>query len=265
MALPAPKPNTTVAITGASSGIGAQMAQILAAKGYSLTLIARRTDRLNALADELKAAHGVAVEVISADLADSSARATLSSRLSTGPTLIGLINNAGFGSFGPVSEADQDMERGMIEVNIAAVHDLTLRLLPGMIERGEGAILNTASTAGAQPMPNMSTYAATKAFVTSFSEGLSAELSGSGVSCTALCPGPVRTEFSEVAGSVGLEDSMPGIAVVEASEVARQAIEGMLKGSRMVIPGFANRLTAVAGRMAPRSLVLPIAAKFTSR
>jgi short-subunit dehydrogenase len=114
-------------------------------------------------------------------------------------------------------------------------------------------------------MPNMSTYAATKAFVTSFSEGLSAELSGSGVSCTALCPGPVRTEFSEVAGSVGLEDSMPGIAVVEASEVARQAIEGMLKGSRMVIPGFANRLTAVAGRMAPRSLVLPIAAKFTSR
>jgi len=265
MPLTTPKANTTVAITGASSGIGAEIARCLAAKGFSTTLIARRTDRLETLAAELRDKHGVASTTLACDVSDRAQRLALVESLNAGPTVVGLVNNAGFGTFGHVASADADREREMVAVNIEAVHDLTIRLLPGMVERGEGAILNTGSTAGAQPLPNMATYAASKAFVIAFSEGLSAELAGTGVSCTVLCPGPVKTEFADVAGSAGLEDSMPSIAVVGASEVARQAVEGMLKGTRTVTPGFANRLTAIAARIAPRSLVLPIAAKYTAR
>ena len=265
MPLSSPEPNTTIAITGASSGIGADIARSLAAKGYSVTLIARRAERLEALAKDLEAQHGVTALTISADLADPQARANLADQLHAGPQLIGLVNNAGLGAFAAVAEADPDVERRMVEVNIAAVHDLTVRLLPGMVARGRGSILNTASCAGYQPIPYMATYAATKAFVTSFSEAIATELSGTGVSCTALCPGPVRTEFSDVAGASGLEDSMPSIAVVDAAEVARQGVDGMIKGSRVVIPGIANRISAVAGRVSPRALVLPISAKFAKR
>lgn len=265
MPLPSPSPDTTIAITGASSGIGADIARTLAAKGYPVTLIARRAERLQALATELESAHGVAVHTISADLADAGARATLATQLEAGPTLIGLVNNAGLGAFAAVAEADGDVERQMVEVNIAAVHDLTVRLLPAMVARRAGAILNTASCAGYQPIPYMATYAATKAFVSSFSEAVDTELAGTGVSCTSLCPGPVRTEFAETAGAAGLEDSMPSIAVVESSEVARQGVEGMIKGTRVVIPGIANRISAIAGRVSPRALVLPISAKFAKR
>lgn len=265
MALPKPSENTTVAITGASSGIGEELARVLTARGHSVTLIARRKDRLERIAKDLESAHSVDVRVLPADLAEPSERKNLADELAGGPTLVGLCNNAGFGTFAPVDSCDGDQERKMIQVNIAALHDLTTRLVGGMVERGRGAILNTASTAGFQPLPYMATYAATKAFVLSFSEALNAELSGTGVSCTALCPGPVKTEFAEVAGSAGLEESMPGIAMVDASDVARHAVDGMSKGRRIVIPGIANAATAYAGRLAPRSLVLPIAARFTKR
>ena len=138
------------------------------------------------------------------------------------------------------------------------MHDLTVRLLPGMIEQGAGAILNTASTAGFQPVPGFATYAATKAFVLSFSEALAVELSGTGVSCTALCPGPVRTEFSDVAGDAGMEDRLPDFTVIPAEEVASQAVDAMEIGRRELVPGLANRIQSVAVRVAPRSLVLPI-------
>ena len=265
MPLPKPSPNETVVITGASSGIGVELAKNLAERGYNLTLVARRIDRLEALANELEEARGIEARAIATDLADATARVGLVAELEQGPAVAGLCNNAGFGIFGRLDGNDPESERERVEVNVVAVHDLTVRLLPGMVERGAGAVLNTASTAGFQPLPGMATYSASKAFVLTFSEALSADLSNSGVSCTALCPGPVRTEFSEVAGNAGLEDSMPSFTVVDASEVARQAVDGMLKGSRTVIPGIANRATAIGGRLAPRSLVLPIAARFTKR
>lgn len=265
MALSSQIADSTVAVTGASSGIGEDLARTLASRGYGVTLVARRTDRLDALAGDLESRHGVTARVLGADLADPGQRADLAARLADGPVLAGLCNNAGFGLFGGLDRNDGDAERSMVEVNVDAVHDLTVRLLPGMVERGQGAILNTASTAGFQPLPHMATYAATKAFVLSFSEALHAELSGTGVSCTALCPGPVRTEFAEVAGSAGLEETMPSFAMVSSAEVARQAIDAMEAGSRTVIPGIANRVSAIGGRVAPRALVLPIAARFTKR
>ncbi len=265
MALPRPSENTTVAITGASSGIGEEIARVLTARGHSVTLIARRKDRLEKIAKDLESAHSVEVRVLCADLADSAARADLVDALNAGPTVVGLCNNAGFGTFASLATADLPEERRMVQVNVEAVHDLTSRLVGQMVDNGSGAILNTASTAGFQPLPYMATYAATKAFVIAFSEALNAELSGTGVSCTALCPGPVKTEFAQVAGSTGLEDSMPGITIVDAADVARQAVDGMSKGSRIVIPGVANAATAYAARLAPRSLVLPIAARFTKR
>ena len=261
MPLTQPKPNTTIAITGASSGIGADISRTLAGKGYAVTLIARRADRLEELATELRTTYAGEVAVIPADLADPAARAELAANLEAGPTLVGLVNNAGFGLAGPLATADADKERMMVEVNVEAVHDLTLRLLPGMVQRGSGAILNTGSIAGAQPVPNMSTYAATKAFVIAFSEGLNAEVAGTGVSVTVLCPGPVKTEFATVAGSEGFEGNAPSIAFLPAEEVARQGVEAMIKGSRNVTPGFANRVTATAGRVAPRSLVMAVAGR----
>ncbi|MBU6336833.1 MAG: SDR family oxidoreductase [Acidobacteria bacterium] len=256
MALPPASRETTVLITGASSGIGAELARELAGRGHGVTLVARRADRLEELARELEGAYGVTAAVVPCDLADADAREKLMDGLADGPALVGLCNNAGFGMNGLVSGNDAGRERQMVELNVDALHDLTLRALPGMLERGTGAILNVASTAAFQPLPYFATYGATKAFVLSFTEGLSYELGGTGVSCTALCPGPVKTEFAEVAGSAGFEDAMPSFAFVDARDVARAAVEGMVKGSRTVIPGKANWVQAQAGRISPRAITL---------
>ncbi len=256
--------NSTIAITGASSGIGADIARALAARGYSVTLIARRKERLEDLAKELESNHGVKAEVIAADMADPAARAELAAKLDAGPAeLIGFVNNAGLGVHGEFVKADADKERQMVEVNIDAVHDLAIRVLPGMVKRGRGALLNTASTASAQPVPYMATYAATKAFVISFSEAIAVELQGSGVSVTALCPGPVKTEFATVAGSESFEDNAPGMTFVSPEEVAKQAVNAMIRGDRTVTPGFANKISRVAGRVAPRGIVMKVAADLT--
>lgn len=258
MALPPASRDTTILITGASSGIGAELARELAGRGFGVTLVARRTERLEELAGELACAYGTNAAVISCDLSDPDARATMMDAvLADGPQLAGLCNNAGFGINGPTGE-DPGRERQMVEVNVDALHDLTIRALPGMRDRGTGAILNVASTAAFQPVPYFATYAATKAFVLSFSEALNHELGGTGVSCTALCPGPVKTEFAEVAGSASFEDAMPSIAFVSAPDVARAAVEGMVKGSRNVVPGKVNWVQAHAGRVSPRSVVLKV-------
>jgi len=259
MALPPASRDTTILITGASSGIGTELARDLAGRGHGVTLVARRVERLEELARELEAAYGINAAVIPCDLSDPDARAALiDGLLAEGPTLAGLCNNAGFGINGPLGENDPDRERQMVELNVDALHDLTVRAVPGMIERGSGAILNVASTAAFQPVPYFATYAATKAFVLSFTEALSHELNGTGVSCTALCPGPVKTEFADVAGSASFEDAMPSFAFVSAQDVARTAVEGMVKGSRTVVPGKVNWVQAHAGRISPRALTLRV-------
>ncbi len=255
--------NATIAITGASSGIGAEIARVLASRGYSVTLIARREDRLSELAKELESNHGVTAAVIACDVSDPAARAQLVQQLEEGPELIGFVNNAGLGVMGEFSAANGDQERLMVEVNVDAVHDLAIRVLPGMVKRGRGSLLNTASTASAQPVPYMATYAATKAFVISFSEAVAVELQGSGVSVTALCPGPVKTEFAEVAGSESFEENAPGMTFVSPQEVAKQGVDAMVKGDRTITPGIANKLTRVAGRVAPRGIVMKFAADLT--
>jgi len=258
LSLPAPAASSTVLITGASSGIGTELARDLARRGYGLTITARRRDRLEKLAKELRSVHAVTVEVHSGDLGDDTQRAELIAIVRAGEReLIGLCNNAGFGSFGRFNDLDREVGRQMVALNVVALHELTGALLGDMVRRGHGAILNVASTAAFQPLPGAATYAATKAFVLAFSEAVHAELAGTGVSCTSLCPGPVSTEFSERAGVSDLEAATK-LAFESAEEVARKAVEAMLSGRRSVIPGVVNRLGAFGGRFAPRTLLLPM-------
>jgi short-subunit dehydrogenase len=254
MGLPAPDPNATIVVTGASSGIGAELARELARRGHHVTLVARRRDRLEELARELGQATAQP-----ADLADPKSRAELVGTLrSSGRFVAGLCNNAGFGTFGRVWELDADREREQVALNVVALQDLTLQWLPAMVSRGAGAILDVGSIAGAQPLPGNATYAATKAFVNSFSEALHEELKGTGVSCTLLTPGPVRTEFVEVAEAADIEGRAPGFTWKTPQEVARQAVDGMERGRRVVAPGAFTKVVGTSGRVTPRPLLLPL-------
>ena len=199
MALPEPSAQSTAVVTGASSGIGADLARELVERGHGVTLVARREERLRALADELSGS--VRVEVIGCDVADPAARAGLFPEIERrGLTVDILVNNAGVGTIGPVVGSTPEAEVAQVRVNVEALIDLTTRAVQQMIPRGRGAILNVGSTAGFQPFPGQSGYAATKAFVRSYTDGLRGELAGTGVTVAALHPGPVRTEFLQVAG-----------------------------------------------------------------
>ena len=260
MALPAPSSRHTVVVTGASSGIGEQLARRLAARGHGLTLVARRAERLEVLADELRVDCGVEVDVEPVDLVDPAQRAALGERLSTGPrVLAGLCNNAGFGSYGHFHELPAAREHEMVHLNVLALHELTAAALRAMLPHAEGAILNVASIAAFQPLPGMATYAATKAFVQSFSEAVHAELAGTGISVTTLSPGPSPTEFGDRAG-VGV---FPRVAVapttVSPEAIAEAGVQGMERGRRTVIPGALPRASAFGGRLVPRTLLLPAA------
>ena len=258
MSLPQPSADVIVVVTGASSGIGAELARGLAARGHALALVARGGDRLEELAADLRAAHGIDVLVHPADLTKRAARnRMLAAVAATGRDIAGLCNNAGYGLAGRAWEVDQAEDRGQIELNVTALHDLTLAVVPGMVERGAGAVLNVASGAAFQPFPGMATYAATKAFVHSFSEALHTELSGTGVSVTTLYPGPVETGFGARAG-FSPESELPGMMVVEAGEVARQGIEAMIAGRRSVVPGLSNKASGLLGRYVPRTVLLPV-------
>jgi short-subunit dehydrogenase len=258
MSLPAPAADSVVIVTGASSGIGAELARSLAGLGHDLVLVARRADRLEELAEELRAAHAGDVLVHAADLTTSTAREGLLGFVAeAGRTVVGLCNNAGYGLAGRAWALDPDDDRGQIELNVVALHDLTLLVVPGMVERGAGAVLNVASGAAFQPMPGMATYAATKAFVHAFSEAVHTELAGTGVSVTTLYPGPVATEFGDRAGFAP-EQELPGILVVDAADVARQAVDAMVAGRRSVIPGAGNKVTGLLGRYTPRTVLLPV-------
>jgi uncharacterized protein len=256
--LPPPADDSTALITGASSGIGEAVARELAGRGHGLTLVARREERLRKVAQELSGEHGVRVEVVAADLADAGARDRVAAEVQRlGLTVEVLVNNAGFGSSENCAEADRERLVEMVRVNCEALLDLQARYLREMVDRGRGAVINVASTAAFQPIPGTATYAATKAFVLSLSEATHAEVSDDGVSVTAVCPGPVKTEFADVAGVGAAEDNLPGVFWTDVADVARDAVDGAAKNRRVVVPGLMNRAGAITGQHVPRALALP--------
>jgi short-subunit dehydrogenase len=262
MALPAPAPDRTAIVTGASSGIGAAIARDLAGRGHGVTLVARRADKLTELAEEL-AATGVRAEVLACDLSDRAARAELLGRVEAlGLAADLLVNNAGLSTLGPVAASDPEAEVNMIEVDVVALADLTSRFLPGMVERGRGGILNVASTAAFQPLPGQAGYGACKAFVLSYTRSLGGELRGTGVAATALCPGPVDTGFGETAGfsKEDAEAALPSFMWETPEAVARCGIEALAKGRPVAIPGPANRAAAAFANLAPKQLLVPLLA-----
>jgi short-subunit dehydrogenase len=261
MSLPTPKENTTAIVTGASSGIGADIARELARRGHGVTLVARREAKLKALADELGQAHAVRAEVIAADLADADSRGELPSLLAEReltPDI--LVNNAGFTTMGAVYRADRAAELSMVRTNVEAVVDLCTLFVPGMVTRHRGAVLNTASTAAFQPLPGQAGYGASKAFVLSYGRALGAELRGTGVTVTTLCPGPVETGFAESAGITDEEaaEALPKFMWVPAADVAKAAVEGLEAGRSVVIPGTVNRAAAGLAHLVPKALLLPL-------
>jgi short-subunit dehydrogenase len=259
MALPPPAADSTALVTGASSGIGNAIAAELASRGLGVTLAARREERLVELAQQLSDAHGVRAETVAVDLGEAAGRERLEAELGERALAVEvLVNNAGFGDSGPVARADRERLLHMVRLNCEALVDLQARFSSAMAERGRGAILNVASTAAFQPLPGMATYAATKAFVLSLTEATHSELAGKGVTATALCPGPVRTEFVEVAGVTGWEEKLPGVFWTDVEQVARQAVDGLEKGKRVVVPGLMNRAGALTGQHSPRSIMLPL-------
>ncbi|PTU33119.1 SDR family NAD(P)-dependent oxidoreductase [Stenotrophobium rhamnosiphilum] len=262
MSLPQPSSESRAVITGASSGIGEQLARQLAERGHSLILVARRIAKLEALAAELRDSYKVTVDLRPCDLADRKARKQFRDELAAADISI-LCNNAGFATFGKLANLDAEREREELELNAVAVQDLTLAVLPGMIQRKTGAILIVGSTSGHQPTPANATYAASKAFANSFAEALHSELHGTGVSCTLLAPGPTRTAFTEVAGVSKLDRLGP--LWVSASSVAHAGIDGMARNKRIVIPGFVAQAQTVGGRYTPRSILLPVLKQVFSR
>ncbi len=251
----------TALITGASAGIGADLAALFAADKHDLVIVARRQERLDQLAAELKAKHGINVFVIPADLADPhSPRAIYDAIQSAGVQVDYLVNNAGLGTNGKFWELDESREMAQVQVNVNALMHLTRLFLPAMIERKSGRILNIASTAAFQGGPFMATYYATKAFVVTFTEGLAGELHGTGVSATAHCPGATHTEFAAIAGNDSSKlFKQPGIAT--SLDVATDAYRAMHNGKTLKIHGLMNRLGVFSARFAPRGLLASVASK----
>lgn len=256
-----PSDGGTVVVTGASSGIGAEIARGLGRRGYHLLLVARRADRLTELADELGPA--VNAEVLPMDLADPAARARLVARIAATPPA-GLVNSAGFGTSGLFQSLPPDRESEQVTVNALALMELTRAALPGMIARRSGAVLNIGSIAGFQPLPDAAVYSATKAFVQTFSEAVHEGLHGTGVSCTVLSPGPVPTEWWEIAGAPAAGAGI-GAVTTPVREVADAAIAGMLAGKRVVVPGLASKLMGAGGRFTPRRILLPALRRASQR
>ncbi len=257
MALHPPLPGRPVVVTGASAGIGEALAAELASRGYDLVLVARRRGRLRALRRTLHDRYRVHVESLPADLADPESRAGLAQALSS-RELAGLCNNAGLGSFGPYLDTDPEHLGTMIELNTAALSQLTAAVLPGMVERGDGAVLNVASILGHGPQPYHAAYAATKAFAITLSEAVHTELAGTGVSVSVLSPGPVRTEIFAGSNAEALRDLGPGFLWQEPEEVARAAVDAMERGARTEVPGLVNALAAAGARHLPRTISMPL-------
>ena len=263
MSLPAPSDTSAALVTGASAGIGAEIARELAQRGHNLVLVARSKDRLTALARELSEAHGIRAETASCDLGKPASRGRLAGRVQKmGLHVDVLINNAGFATGGPFHAADPERELEQVRLDVEAVVALCSAFIPSMVERGAGAVLNVASTAGMQPMPFSAGYAAAKAYVLSFSEALHYELAPEGVTVSVLAPGPVSTDFWNVAGwqttgGQSFEQAVPGPVWVSAADAARAGVEGLEHGSRVIVPGLPMRAAMLASRYIPHAIKLP--------
>jgi short-subunit dehydrogenase len=263
LSLPEPATNSAALVTGASAGIGRAIARELATRGHNLVLVARRKPQLQALADELVERHRIRAEVIACDLAKPAPRARIPGQIEKfGLDVDVLANNAGFATGGAFHTSDPERELQQVRLLVENVVALTSMFAPAMVERGAGAILNVASTAGMQPMPYSAGYAAAKAYILSFSEALHYELKPHGVTVTALAPGPVKTDFWEiaawqVASGQSFEDAVPNVAMISAEQAAKAGVDGLASGSRVVVPGLPMRAAMQASRYLPHALKLP--------
>ncbi len=248
----------TALVTGASAGIGREIARVLARDVVAIVLVARRRDRLEELAAELVARRPeLRVLVRAVDLLDRKATGEVLDELAQGGERIDVfVNNAGFGDYGLFEKRGWDKIERMLELNVVSATFLLHRLVPGMVERGAGAVLDVGSSAGMLPSPGMGAYASTKAYLNHLSEALRAELAGTGVTVTSLCPGPVETEFQEVAGT-GAREPMPRLLYVTAEQCAEEAVLAMRRGDARCIPGLPLRVAVVALEAVPKALVRP--------
>jgi short-subunit dehydrogenase len=262
MSIPIPSTNGTCLITGASAGIGVEFARQVAERGYNVTLAARRVDRLTELAAEIERDHGVQAHAVECDVTNDGSRGLLLADIADrGEQIDILINNAGAGGDGLFWETPLDKELSTIELNAVALTALTHMVLPGMVDRGSGAVLNVASTAAMQPIPRQAVYAATKSYVLSFSQAVNKELSGSGVSMTVLCPGPTKTEFFGDR-QAGLEKDSPGFVWQSAEDCAKSGLDGMFKRKRVVVPKAINRIGAASAKHSPTGMTLEVLDRF---
>ncbi len=256
----APTVRPVALVTGASAGIGEEIARQLATRAHDLVLVARDRARLEALGKELESVHGASCEILVADLTVEADLARVEARAANVDVL---VNNAGFGTFGSFHELDVDVETREIRLNVVALVRLTHAAAAAMAARGRGGILNVSSLAGFQPGPSNATYSATKAFVTSFTEAVHEELRGTGVSVTVLCPGFTHTEFQARANVPA--NAIPGFMWQQAPEVARAALDGLAHNRAVVIPGAVNRVLGTFSSITPHSITRRVGAMVLRR
>jgi hypothetical protein len=259
MTIPKPRTGEVALVTGASAGLGVELAERLAARGHDLVITARRADLLAEVAQRLSERHGIMVLPYAADLGDAGERASLLEEIGRRRLDVSvLVNNAGFATGGHFSGTDRGREVEQVRVLVEAVVDLTSAVLPRMVEQGRGAILNVASTAGMQALPYSTGYSAAKAHTITFSSALRAEVGSRGVTVTALCPGPIRTDFWKVAGEQPIKQAMPRPMWVEVGKVADAGIRGLERDRRVVVPGAAVRLMAFGNGLTPSAVKTPM-------
>lgn len=257
MPVPAPHPDARAVVTGASQNIGEALATELAARGYHLIITARREEVLTALAARLTERYGVTVEVRAVDLTDPAARDTFCEELAQRDISI-LCANAGTATFGPVADLDVAGEKAQVQLNVLGVHDLALAVLPGMARRRAGGILISGSAAGNSPIPNNSTYAASKAFANTFSESLRGEVKSLGIHVTLLAPGPVRETLPVEHEQSLVEKLIPDFLWISTEYTAKISLDGLERNKMRVVPGVTSKAMSVASGYAPRSIVTPI-------
>jgi uncharacterized protein len=254
----------TALITGATSGIGYELAKIFARHGYGLVIVARDTERLNLVKQEMESTFQVPVRVIAADLSRQQSPLEIVDTLTKENLAINiLVNNAGFNEYGLFTETSLEKEAQMIQTNIGSLTQLTKLLLPEMVKRGQGRIMNVGSTGSFVPVPKNAVYAATKAYVLSFSDAIAEELKGTGVTVTTLCPGATRTGFAGRAGMADVKLFQRG--TMDAASVARIGYGALMRGRRRVVAGCVNALMVFGMRFTPRDLILKVGMKIMER